>query len=610
MLVQGDFSLDSMQMYSDSFKEALKQTMLSQEVMFREQVLQLHQLYSVQRILMQNFGFKELDRCSFKKAGMKPTFMPYAYPTRYDPLMKETEVSSICMLEKHPAKNYKLQHRPINLQLPPDQYISLIDLEELDLSLDLKIGHPGKENDEEILPYKKSCRMLSEKVIDLEDSVDGDTENVYSFDLNVPIMQSIESEKSHDHISNDHLPTKNEQLGACEAGYLDLNETQNDDLIMTCYSTSGSSPGFEGAVSKGQQANCSSPIWVREKNNCSTGSSTLEQDANLDVMDCGSRNERTETHSTESKFRETSTGDMNNCQYDEAPMGSTANFSKDFINRYDEESKKFEAVIEPPADRHARLQKSEVCSDCSHAVEDGCNSILTVTVSGVSTCNAENDSVGEKKGQILSLPMSNQCHETQKKLHNIETIFSSEQDHKSSGSIESEHDAESSEMKVLLQNAVETLICMSLADSAFDHDCNTKTESNDMGKDQVDQPQHSCDSFELLVLEQTQNDEDDEFSISSSQLFEVTDMTNMNFGVKLRRGRRLKDFRRDILPGLSCLSRHEICEDINIMEAVLRSKEYRKIQAKMQDGRKGCSTPMKSKRSRSRLNNTRRRIIL
>lgn len=585
--MQGDFSLDSRQMYSDSFKEALRQTMLSQEVMFRKQVLQLHQLYSVQRILMQNFGFEEFDRCSFKKAGIKPIFMPYAYPKRYDPLVKETEVSSIRMLEKHPAKNYKLRHRPLDLQLPPDQYVSLIDLE-LDLSLDLKMGHPEKENADEILSNKKSRRMLSKEVIDLEDSIDGDAENVYSLDLNVPTIQCIEFENSHDHISSDNLSIKNEQLGTNEARYLDLNEAQNNDLIMTHYSTWSSSPGFKGTVGNGQQANCSSPIWIREKNNSSTESSTLEQDANVDVMDCGSRNERTETHATESKFKGTSTGEitkMYNCQYDEVPVESTVNFSKDFSNCYDDESKKFEAVIEPPA------------------VEDGCNSILTVTVSSLSTCNAENDSGGEKV-QNLSLPMSNQCYET-------ETIFSIEKDLRSSGSIESEQDEESSEMKVLLQNAVETLMCMSLADSVFDHDNNTKTESNDMGKDQVDQPQHSCDSFELLVLNQTENNEDDEFSVSSSQLSEVTDMGNMNFGVKLRRGRRLKDFRRDILPGLSCLSRHEICEDINIMEAVLRSREYQKIRGKMQDGQKGCP-PTKSKRSRSRsrLTKTRQRIIL
>lgn len=64
-------------------------------------------------------------------------------------------------------------------------------MEELDLSLDLKIGNPKKEKDEEILSYKKSRPMLSEEVIDLEDSVDGDAENLYSLDLNVPTIQSI-----------------------------------------------------------------------------------------------------------------------------------------------------------------------------------------------------------------------------------------------------------------------------------------------------------------------------------------------------------------------------------------------------------------------------------
>lgn len=49
---------------------------------------------------MQNFGFEEFDRCSFKKAGIKPIFMPYAYPKRYDPLVKETEVSSIRMVNE------------------------------------------------------------------------------------------------------------------------------------------------------------------------------------------------------------------------------------------------------------------------------------------------------------------------------------------------------------------------------------------------------------------------------------------------------------------------------------------------------------------------------
>lgn len=61
-------------------------------------------------------------------------------------------------------------------------------MEELDLSLDLGMGHRDKESVEEILSYKKS-RALSGEVIDLEDSIDGDAENVFSLDLNAPTVQ-------------------------------------------------------------------------------------------------------------------------------------------------------------------------------------------------------------------------------------------------------------------------------------------------------------------------------------------------------------------------------------------------------------------------------------
>lgn len=42
MLKQGDFDLSSVQMYAESLKEALKKTMLSQDVIFRKQVCRHH----------------------------------------------------------------------------------------------------------------------------------------------------------------------------------------------------------------------------------------------------------------------------------------------------------------------------------------------------------------------------------------------------------------------------------------------------------------------------------------------------------------------------------------------------------------------------------------
>ena len=42
MLMQGDFDLNSVQIYTESLREALKNTMLNQEVIFRKQVCGYH----------------------------------------------------------------------------------------------------------------------------------------------------------------------------------------------------------------------------------------------------------------------------------------------------------------------------------------------------------------------------------------------------------------------------------------------------------------------------------------------------------------------------------------------------------------------------------------
>ncbi|KAM1145890.1 hypothetical protein ACFX2J_037708 [Malus domestica] len=110
-----------------------------------------------------------------------------------------------------------------------------------------------------------------------------------------------------------------------------------------------------------------------------------------------------------------------------------------------------------------------------------------------------------------------------------------------------------------------------------------------------EQPQCSSDSYELLTLNLIEGTEDD-YCVSLKPS-EVNYNDSKEFGVKLRRGRRMKDFQRDILPGLASLSRHEIREDINIMETVLRSREYKKLRGKVADYQSWC-TPVKNKRSR------------
>ncbi|CAH8388995.1 unnamed protein product [Eruca vesicaria subsp. sativa] len=108
----------------------------------------------------------------------------------------------------------------------------------------------------------------------------------------------------------------------------------------------------------------------------------------------------------------------------------------------------------------------------------------------------------------------------------------------------------------------------------------------------------SCDSFELHTLGISETNTEEDFCVSSMALDELNNVTrgnNREIGLKLRRGRRMKNFQKEILPSLTSLSRYEIREDINILEAVLRSREYKKMQGKTKDVKVGAN--QRNKRS-------------
>ncbi|KAF8111110.1 hypothetical protein N665_0076s0109 [Sinapis alba] len=107
-----------------------------------------------------------------------------------------------------------------------------------------------------------------------------------------------------------------------------------------------------------------------------------------------------------------------------------------------------------------------------------------------------------------------------------------------------------------------------------------------------------CDSYELHTLGIRETNTEEEFCVSSMAMDKLNNITrdnNKEFGLKLRRGRRMKNFQKEILPSLVSLSRHEIREDMNILEAVLRSREYKKMQGKTKDVKLGANT--RNKRS-------------
>ncbi|KAF8081400.1 hypothetical protein N665_0889s0017 [Sinapis alba] len=164
---------------------------------------------------------------------------------------------------------------------------------------------------------------------------------------------------------------------------------------------------------------------------------------------------------------------------------------------------------------------------------------------------------------------------------------------------ENERCNEEEEVSEVVQMAAESLVHISTV-SYQNQDLESKpvSRTNSLSQGQ-DLECCSCDSYELHTLGIRETNTEREFCVSSMAMDELNNITrdssNKEMGLKLRRGRRMKHFQKEILPNLTSLSRHEIREDINILEAVLRSREYKKMQGKSKDVKLGAN--QKNKRA-------------
>lgn len=133
---------------------------------------------------------------------------------------------------------------------------------------------------------------------------------------------------------------------------------------------------------------------------------------------------------------------------------------------------------------------------------------------------------------------------------------------------------------------------------ALNQDCSLEPKKRKKScSTEREMPQSSSESYESIVLKQVDRSVD-EYCVSSTPP-EAMGSDKKESGVKLRRGRRMKDFRKEILPGLASLSRQEISEDIKIMELALRSREYKKYSSKAAS-RSDCISSVRSRRPRLR----------
>ncbi|XP_058224287.1 uncharacterized protein LOC131333668 [Rhododendron vialii] len=708
MSIIEDFNLNSMPGYASSLKEVLKQTMLSQEVIFRKQVHELHRLHRMQKSLMEDSIWKELNGYNLWKMSTESTLGPFTNPIRYSAQPEDKSFSNSSMLEstRYASKDFlgensdysRLQQRSFDLQLPGDQLVNHVGMDLLqernvwNLRKSTESNHPFDDNTVSFLEevkltlsfggdtgkvginnstwHEKKKQSTSHHVINLEESANmascTDSESLSTpccaapitkdkHNLRVPVesnhvsrktsmkkdlssgltlscstVDSSESCEGQDSF-NQGLKERNVDVAhnsirtplTCSKAFdLDLNIVQLDDspylddsvVASSCLSMDGPSGAFDGLIGKLCENTCPAATnWGKPNVNCLNESSTiLEQDiaANPTLLVPVSRNSHSEfwadcapikginrTEACSIALKSMSEPTSENCEYLNCDhrnneIGNTDSLLKfpkrNYTNVITEEVTEIREDIVLPSsctygssveDANTKKSLSSCIFDC----------ITNDSSSGAKTMQSGTDFEGS------NISLLNQYRRSQ-------SSESGEQDLRSSDSSELKHQCcnekkeESAAEDILIQNAAESLIHFSMKSSTSDQDCSAKAGSNGNEGEERDMPQHSIDSYESIVLKLTENSAED-YCVSSKH-FEVNEMDKKDFGIKLKRGRRLKDFHRDVLPSLASLSSHEIREDVSVMQAVIRSREYKRMRSKMANIGGNLSAPVKSRRSR------------
>ncbi|KAL2490038.1 uncharacterized protein Fot_43330 [Forsythia ovata] len=629
MLIGGDYDINLVQRYDSSQQEVLKLTMLNQEEIFRKQVLELHRLYRMQKILMKELDSKMGSGFSYGKVSTTESMK--------NKCLHET--GSLCL---------KLRQTCLDLELPASHYDDNVDEDFLSepngystekgsvkmehdfryetvssmegLKLSLRIDRDTWQNG--------SCRKTwedkvfgspSQFVIDLEGSNETTSNGRLTCLEKKPFDQgeiSAGVDQCHEDISGYDTSARGMLFASHEAGLLDLNRSLPDESSFhsIALGTSYPSSTFSCASQKTdvEYRNPTALDWREPKSDCSNESSTLLQPDTEFLNLTASKNKSNCQHN----------GATTSCYIDLESIGGPSLDSKDDPGSHSRntEPKNVDSPaissdgnrsITPMPEMNGEKTKADMPYShlyTSQEPVEGTDSNKS-PVSCKSDCIAEDISSNRNTTQCgITTRKSNRSptkntfqnsdsSQVAKKLfqHNLE--FSGDIDLKSQFSDQEKRKA--AEHDKTVKRGAMSLIYFSLQCLARDQDCIPGANNGkEIGNDKKDIPQRSSDSYESLVLKQPESSVDD-YCVSSAAPFYLNGSDEMDYAKKLKRGRRMKDFQKEILPSLASLSRQEICEDIRILQGAIRSREYKKFRSK-NDSRDNYLPPVRSKRSRGR----------
>lgn len=635
----------------DSLRESLKQKMLNQESIFREQVQELHRLYHIQTILMNNFRLKEVPRTQcLNYFNGESRLNGSTYDRR--PLVLEVPVSSYTNnLDEHflrKGKGWGTRENPVEV----DDYIpgeTEFSLEETKLSLSIGGGSSQRmrgwrtqdENAHSIVPHdiidlEESIRTVSDRDVELKSSLccaacsanSGERNGFHSScsctnstnkywsntskksqslrDESISILEQ-NSLSQGDKRCLEKLPETElavaPRMFPHGAACLDLNSPQPDesfldskDLKMDYSSAAASSCVVIGKFPKGTSLDAVS--WRKPNDNCSIQVPALLQHDTLNSVLMVSK--RTDSIGSGSKVcsidLESYPMSPSNCSEDHDGLGKASESVPDFPSR----NCKDETVTEVNGEKSDKvLVHSYICST-EETVED-------VVIDERSPALSKSDHIAQDASSSLKTMQSGtRVERSFCRMNSFQNSDSSQVDSSSifdtkSRTSDEENGGSAPDDPVIQKGAVSLLYF--LLEAGREHDSILEAKKRiETEKEKMHQPERSIDSFESLVLKLQESNTDD-YCVTSNA-YEINDMDKKDSGIKLRRGRRMKDFQKEILPSLPSLSRQEICEDIRIMEVAIRSREYKRYRSKGTTEQKWF-TPVRSRRSR--LNYTGRR---
>ncbi|XP_077235981.1 uncharacterized protein LOC143877670 isoform X2 [Tasmannia lanceolata] len=187
----------------------------------------------------------------------------------------------------------------------------------------------------------------------------------------------------------------------------------------------------------------------------------------------------------------------------------------------------------------------------------------------------------------LESPMTVTCSDKQDPIAETD-VFPSLQEESPKSQEQNEHRQENmATTDITILNAAVSLIYISLekSENSLNRSENAGPKNLATGK-KSEQPQYSSESYESIAL-MLKESNDEECSTAAWPAEEkVTGMDSCS--VRLRRGSRLRDFQKDVLPSLVSLSRHEICEDINMIGGVIQLNGLRKNGSRKTRPRNWC----------------------